>query len=162
MSVHEWEDEIAALLQELTDVQSGLLEMLGRKRQLLLDGKLEELGQLQPTEQALAERLQNCHGMRQALLSRAAAQGLPANNVRQLSAAIDGGAGKQIGKQIDQAASQTRLLQHTSLSNWVYVQKSLLHLSQLLEIIATGGRPEPTYGSAVNPPRSGSMVDQAV
>lgn len=162
MSVHDWEDEIAALLQELTDVQSELLAMLGHKRQLLLAGNWDELESLQPVEQALAERLQNCHAIRQALLGRASEEGLPANNVRQLSAAIDGKAGKQIETRIDEAAAQTRLLQHTSLSNWVYVQKSLLHLSQLLEIIATGGRMEPTYGSAGSSARNGSMVDQAV
>ena len=47
----------------------------------------------------------------------------------------------------DEAAERSRLLQHQSLTNWVLVQRSLLHLSQLIEIIATGGRPKPTYGN---------------
>ena len=54
---------------------------------------------------------------------------------------------------IREAANRSQFLQHQSLTNWVVVQRSLLHLSQLIEIIATGGRPKPTYGkgSGSNP-----------
>ena len=54
-----------------------------------------------------------------------------------------------------------RLLQHQSLTNWVLAQKALLHVAQMLEIIATGGRLKPTYGKDAWPrtPR-GRLVDQ--
>jgi hypothetical protein len=58
---------------------------------------------------------------------------------------------------IDEARSRTRLLQHQSLTNWVIIQRTLLHLSQVIEIIATGGRMQPTYDK--NPAR-GALVDQ--
>jgi hypothetical protein len=43
----------------------------------------------------------------------------------------------------------------------VLVQRSLLHLSQLIEIIATGGRPQPTYGNGPERQNCGSLVDRA-
>ena len=60
-----------------------------------------------------------------------------------------------------------RLLQHHSLTNWVLVQRTLIHLSQVLEIIATGGRLKPTYGkddsadSGGFPGRSGGLANLA-
>ena len=49
-----------------------------------------------------------------------------------------------------------------SLAQWVAVQRTVLHLSQMLEIIATGGRSQPTYGMGVGSQRSGALMDQAV
>jgi hypothetical protein len=42
------------------------------------------------------------------------------------------------------------------------VQRTVLHLSQMLEIIATGGRTQPTYGNSPRAHRGGSLIDQAV
>jgi hypothetical protein len=53
-----------------------------------------------------------------------------------------------------------RLLQHQSLTNWVLAQRAVLHVSQLLEIIATGGRLQPTYGDGDTLHNRGSLVDQ--
>jgi hypothetical protein len=53
-----------------------------------------------------------------------------------------------------------RLLQHQSLANWVLAQRSLLHVSQLIEIIATGGRMQPTYGDKESVHARGSLVNQ--
>jgi hypothetical protein len=41
----------------------------------------------------------------------------------------------------------------------VIAQRTLIHLSQLLEIIATGGRLQPTYGRAVAEP-CGALLNQ--
>jgi hypothetical protein len=52
-----------------------------------------------------------------------------------------------------------RLLQHHSLANWVLAQRSLLHVAQMLEIIATGGRLQPTYGNGESSMSGGALVD---
>jgi hypothetical protein len=38
---------------------------------------------------------------------------------------------------------------------------SLLHLSQMIEIIATGGRPKPTYEKGPGSNSGGALVDRA-
>jgi hypothetical protein len=117
---------------------------------------------LAPTEQSLADRLQACYQRRLELLDRAKQQGLPGDSLRALTDVIPGERRKQIRAQVDEAAGKSRLLQHQSLTNWVVVQRTLLHLSQLLEIIATGGRLRPTYGTGSSASSGGALLDHAV
>ena len=42
------------------------------------------------------------------------------------------------------------------------VQRALIHLSQMLEIIATGGQMQPTYEKKDSVEASGALVDRAV
>ena len=156
-----WETDIAALLEELADVQGALLGALTEKRQLLASGNLEGLAPMSVREQALLDRLQACHQRRQDLLARAQAEGLPADSIGSLSRKLPPEHRGRVQASIREASERSRLLQHHSLTNWVLVQRSLLHLSQLIEIIATGGRPEPTYGNGFDRQASGALVDRA-
>jgi hypothetical protein len=92
-------------------------------------------------------------------LARAGADGLPADSIRSLAGRLPGGSGMQAA--VREAAERSRLLQHQCLTNWVLVQRSLVHLSQMIEIIATGGRPKPTYGKGSERAPSGALVDRA-
>ena len=73
---------------------------------------------------------------------------------------VSGGKGGKLGQQVKQSAARMRLLQHHSLANWVLAQRSLLHVSQLLEIVATGGRLQPTYGDTESVHAGGGLVNQ--
>jgi flagellar biosynthesis/type III secretory pathway chaperone len=157
-----WEADIAALLAELADVQTELLQVLAEKRQLLAAADHGALAAISSREQRLVERLQACHDHRQQLLSRAQEEGLPADSIRSLSGALPAEGRQRVQASIDDAASRSRFLQHQSLTNWVLVQRSLLHLSQLIEIIATGGRSQPTYGNGSSRQSCGALVDRAV
>jgi hypothetical protein len=156
-----YESEIGALLAELSDVQSALLGVLGEKRQLLVAGDAEALTEISSREQELALRLQACHECRQQLLARADAEGLPADSIQSLSDKLPENSRKNVQASIREAASRSQLLRHESLTNWVVVQRSLLHLSQMIEIIATGGRPKPTYDKGPGSNSGGALVDRA-
>jgi hypothetical protein len=157
---HAWEDDIAALLNELTQVQDELLDVLGRKRDLMVAGDLDGMSALQPQEEQLGTRLQQCADRRRELLDSAAAQGLKVDNLEQLAERLEGRKGGQLRKRVKQTAGRMHLVQHQSLSNWVLAQRALLHLSQMLEIIATGGRLQPTYGKDRADLARGALVDQ--
>ena len=154
-----WESELAALLAALSSSQDELLQLLAEKRELLVRNDVPGLAAIQPREQQLIERLQSCHDRRLSLLAQAAQEGLPGDSIRALSAALPGGASRAMRDQIQQAQARARLLQHHSLTNWVLAQRSLLHVSQLLEIIATGGRMQPTYGDRESVHARGSLVN---
>ena len=157
---HEnWERDISRLLEDLSDAQDELLEVLSLKRQYMAANHWEQMRQLEPREQSLCERLQCCHQRRQQLLASAEHRGLPASSLGELAAAI-GSSGDKLRNQVKQAASRVSLLQHQSLTNWVVAQRTLLHLSQMLEIIASGGRIKPTYGNEGTVGPSGALVDQ--
>ncbi len=151
---------LAALLGDLSDVQRELLAVIGEKRTLLMTADTAGLARLQPREAELIGRLQECQERRAAMLSQASADGPETKSLRQLAAALPGNKRRQIEPQVQAAAAQARLLQHHSLTNWVVVQRTLIHLSQMLEIIATGGRLRPTYGTGVTTDTAGNLVDQ--
>lgn len=156
------EGDIAGLLNQLAGVQGDLLELLSDKRRLIAAGDGAALATFGGREQGLIDRLQACQQRRQQLLDQAAADGLPADSIHSLAKSLPGDRRSRMQSEIEQARHRSRLLQHDCLTNWVLVQRTLLHLSQLIEIIATGGRMQPTYGNGSERQNSGSLVDRAV
>ena len=152
---------MAEFLNDLLAVQDELLEILTKKRELMVASDLEGLSAIGPQEEKLVSRLQECISRREQLLARAKQEGLPAASIKSLSRALPKNQRESLQERVRLARSRTRLLEHHSLTNWVLVQRSLIHLSQLLEIIATGGRLQPTYGKGEPVNSSGALVDRA-
>ena len=156
----DFEAEITGLLDDLTSVQTELLEVLAQKRVALTNADMQGLAELQPRELHLSDRLAACQDRRTALLAEAKAQGKPSENVARLANSTNTGKPSKLGIQVKETAARLRILQHHSLANWVLAQRSLLHVSQLLEIIATGGQMRPTYGDRESVHACGSLVNQ--
>lgn len=164
-----WESDIAGLLTDLSEVQRDLLDILRHKRELLVASDEQALASVSERERRLIERLQACQQRRQDLLARAAEEGLPAGSIRSLSGALPNERRVRMQDDIAETQHRSRILQHECLTNWVLVQRTLLHLSQLIEIIATGGRMKPTYGNGADCHGhrpdivvGGALVDRAV
>jgi hypothetical protein len=159
----DWEQAITQLLAELSGTQQELLEVLAEKRARLAAVDVAGMTELQAREQSLLERLQACHARREELLTAATREGLPGDSMTSLAKSAipagKGGSGEKLRKELATSASRMRLLQTQSLTNWVVAQRSLLHVSQLLEIIATGGRLQPTYGVGEGVHARGGLVD---
>ncbi len=155
-----WESELAGFMTDLSKVQDETLEVLSRKRECLANVDAEGLAALASREEQLMNRLQECLQRRSDLLDQADQQGLPATSIGALAKALPSGQQGDLGEQVKQANGRTRLLRHHSLTNWVLVQRTLLHLSQMLEIIATGGKKRPTYSKEDSPESGGSLVDR--
>jgi flagellar FlgN protein len=156
-----WETDLAALLSELSDAQDELFDVLESKRRFLVTADATGMQSLEPRERQIIERLEACQDHRGRLLDRAAREGLPTDSICSLTAALPSLERQQLAQQASEAANRWRLLQHQSLTNWVIVQRTLLYLSQLFEIIATGGRVRPTYGKSECAHSGGSLVDRA-
>lgn len=156
-----WESEIAEFLTDLSTVQDQTLDVLSRKQGLLAASDAQGLTALGAEEESLIGRLQGCLDRRQKLLARAAQEGLPADSIRSLSQSLpERPARGDLANRVNLASRRTRLLQHQSLVNWVVVQRTLLHLSQILGIIATGGKMQPTYSRGTPVRSSGALVDR--
>ena len=155
-----WDDQLAEYLHELSLVQDELLALLSSKRECMAKRELDSMLALQASEEQLHERLQACHARREELLALARDEGLVANSLGNLADQLPTGKRETLGKQVKEASSRMRLLQHHSLTNWVVAQRTLLHLSQMIEIIATGGRLQPTYGKSDAALGRGALVDR--
>ena len=159
---NNWESELAALLQRLSAAQQELLSLLSAKRELIVRRDHQSLAALASREGELVSELQACQRRRQELLARADAEGLPNSSLAELSAALPKSAAQSLRKPVSEAQDRARLIRHECLTQWVAVQRTVLHLSQMLEIIATGGRSQTTYGKGRSVERSGALMDQAV
>lgn len=155
-----WEQELATLLEDLSSVQDELLSVLIAKKECLANADLDALPELQARELALASRLHACHERRGEMLAAAKEHNLPGDSLGRLTAILPTLQRDKLGKQVKESQSRMRLLQNQSITNWVLAQRSLLHVSQLLEIIATGGRLQPTYGEGETIHSVGSLVNQ--
>ena len=158
-STLDWETEIAALLDELSCVQDELLAVLALKREQLVAGDLAALAEMQVREEQLAERLKRCQEQRSDLLAAARKAGLAGDSLGKLAGAASGRNRSKLGEQVNAASARMRLLRNESITNWVLAQRALLHVSQLVEIIATGGRLQPTYGEGESVHSRGSLVN---
>lgn len=159
---YHWDEDLAELLEDLSQVQDELLDVLTRKRQCMATGDVRGMSALQPHEQELGQRLQLCHNRRAELLAAAGQHGLPDDSLGALATAIDQHSSGHLTREVRNSSARMRLLQHESLANWVLAQKALLHVAQLLEIIATGSRLKPTYGKDSGHRACGVLVDQEV
>jgi hypothetical protein len=152
----------AALLARLSAAQRELLSLLATKRDLLVRREHQALSLLAEREQQLGDELRSCQAERQRLLAEADAAGLPHDSLANLSATLPGATGNNLRNSVDEARERAQLIRHECLTQWVVVQRTLLHLAQMLEIFATGGRAQPTYGKGLRPERGGALIDQAV
>jgi flagellar biosynthesis/type III secretory pathway chaperone len=150
---------IADLLNELSQVQTELLDLLKEKQQRMASKSPDEVASLSGREQELAGRLVACQQRRTSLLERARQEGLPGDSIASLANAMQASKRGDLGRQVKDAAARMRLLQHHSLVNWVLAQRALLHVAQLLEIVATGGRLQPTYGNASDSISRGNLLN---
>lgn len=158
-TARDWETEIGSLLDELAQVQSDLLAVLRDKRASLATVDLAGLAETQAREELLAQRLKDCQRRRTELLAEARQQGRPADSLGKLASLASQGKASKLREQVKHSGANMRLLQHESLSNWVLAQRALLHVSQLVEIIATGGRMQPTYGEGESVHARGALVN---
>jgi len=157
-----WESELAQFLTDLSAVQDQSLALLSQKRERLAAADLQGLAALEEEEEQVMATLQECLARRAALLQRAASEGLPAEDLTSLATSLPQASQGTLALKFAQTSARARLLQHQSLVNWVVVQRTLIHLSQLLEIIATGGQMKPTYGKGAPVQPRGALVDQVI
>ena len=154
------ESDVAQLLTDLVAGQDQLLLLLGRRRELLAAADPQGLAAVAAEEERLLARLHECLARRERLLAQAASDGRPATSLQARAKTLPAAERGPLGRQLAAAGARARLLQHQSLINWVVIQRTLIHLSQLLEIIASGGRLQPTYGQGNASRASGALVDR--
>lgn len=159
----EWERELAIFLQELSAIQGRVIDLLTRKQRLLAAADGEGLAAIAPEEAEIEDQLKRCLVRRAELLEKAGRQGLPVDRITNLAGAL--GPNRRLRQQLAETTHKARLMQIHNLTNWMLNQRALIHLSQLIEIIATGGRRHPTYHYEPNRPLAetqGVLVDQNV
>ena len=154
------EQDLLDFLKELAQVQDDLLTVLTQKRKCLACGDLGAIRETQQHEERVLERLTACHSKRAELLAEAQSRGLASENLSDLAATIDRRQTPKLRTQVQEIQGRMRLLQSGTVTNWLLAQRTLLHISQLIEIIATGGKMQPTYVVGESIQSRGSLLNQ--
>lgn len=168
-----WESQIADYLDQLMAVQAECLGLLRAKQAAVAAMDLAQLTTLQAAASTLVQKLESCLARRNQLLAEASRRGLSAASLHELVRELppeerDLAGRHQLEDRFRAISWEWRLLQHQAVANWLLLQRSLLHISQLLEIIATGGQGVPTYSIGVSQGDSrpgelgGNLVDQRI
>ncbi len=160
MDLGIWESDLNALLDDLGNTQEALLALLSEKRRCLAQNDRAALSATQLEETALLERLEGCHRRREDLIRRARQVAPHIHSLRELACWLPAGTEGETRQRVERLAARMKLLQHESLSHWVLAQRSLIHLAQMLEVLASGGRLKPTYGPDTLPVHQGALVDE--
>jgi flagellar biosynthesis/type III secretory pathway chaperone len=155
----DWEVALTGLLDDLLQTQQEMLQILEKKRVAMVRRDLASLRELQPREEELCHQLTACQNRRNELLALARTSNLPDGNLEQLSRSLPLPDGSVVRDRLSSASHRAMLLKHQSLTNWIIAQRNLLHISQLLENITTGGQVAPTYGKNTRA-AGGFILDQ--
>jgi hypothetical protein len=162
--------ELSQFLTDLERAQENLLALFTAKRKAIDTFQSEELIRLSAREQELAARLQELVKARMVLLNKARDAGFVVESLLQLAGAI----GKTVGDarvlraielitlRIMQSQNRTVKLQHESWVHWIIAHRCYNHFTELLELIAHGGHPAPTYGDKSPTAAGGALLDAAV
>jgi hypothetical protein len=103
------------------------------------------------------------------MLLKARDAGFVVESLRELAGAIGRTVGdarvlraiELIKGRIMQAQQRTARLQHESWVHWIISHRCYNHFTELLELIAHGGHPAPTYGDKPTAAVGGALLDAA-
>ena len=138
------ENDIFQFLNQLAPTQEQTLAVLSRKQALLVKPDRDGLAEIAVEEQTVLDLLKQCLTRREEILADARQQGHAVESIQALCQRILPPHSECL-RLVEDATRRSRLIQSQSLTNWVMTQKSIVHLSQMLEIIETRGQGKPTY-----------------
>jgi hypothetical protein len=161
--------ELSRLLTALEETQENMLALFTAKRQALDTFQSQELIRLSAREGELAARLQEIVKQRINLLVKARDAGFVVESLMDLAGAI----GRTVGDarvlravellqgRINKAQQRTTRLQQESWVHWIISHRCYNHFTELLDLIAHGGHPAPTYGDRAPSAAGGALIDTA-
>jgi len=161
--------ELAQFLTALEQAQENLLTLFTAKRKALDTFQSEELLRLSAREGELAARLSELVKERMGLLLKARDAGFVVESLLELAGAVGRTVGdarvlraiELIQGRIRQSQQRTTRLQHESWVHWIISHRCYNHFTELIDLIAHGGHPAPTYGDKTSAATGGALLDAA-
>ena len=121
----EIETEMAQLLDELTGIQTRLLDVLRAKRSAMSHGDLVSQRNLQTEEEAIYCALQDVQRRRGELLDRIRETGLSIDSLSEVPQHLENPVKENLSRKLGEATSLGRTVRLEQLTHWVVAQRSL-------------------------------------
>ena len=151
--------ELEQFAATLIDAQEALLQILHRKRTALATADLEMMAALQTPEAEAARRLQELVAWRARLLESARRAGHPGETLTELAQALFGSQPSRLTHLLKTAQRRAKEVRQESWVQWVITNRCCNFYSEVLELIAQGGKKPPTYHEQAWAHRGGAVLD---
>lgn len=152
--------DIMDFLNRLTAAQTQMLAVLRKKQAILVKPEQEAMTLVVAEEEDIVEKMQTVLQRREEILMSARMQNIRSGSVEQLCGHFFPN-NADVQKMLDEAKHRTQQIQLLAYTNWTMSRKSLIHISQILELLETRGQGKTTYQPQPNTDTSrGGFVDR--
>ena len=136
--------DLLDFLNQLVEAQNQMLAILRKKQTVLVRPEKEAMAQVSAEEEKTLGKMQNILNRREELLTAARLQNLPGDTIEQLCGHFFPG-NIEIHKLLIESKHRTQQIGLLAYTNWTMSRKSLIHISQILELLETRGQGKTTY-----------------
>jgi len=152
--------ELVDFLNQLLETQTQMLAVLHKKQAILVRPEKEAITLIKAEEEKAVETMQAILERREELLTTARLQNIPGDSIEQLCGHFFPH-NIEVQKLIHEAQHRTHQIRLLAYTNWTMSRKSLIHVSQILELLETRGQGKTTYQQRTNTDMSGGgFVDR--
>jgi hypothetical protein len=139
--------EIEELLGEIDETQNALGATYRDKRAAIREANAPEIDRLTRFEQEQISELQVHLRRREQILQRARQAGLPADSLKSLVGTLPEPFRESLLAHLDETRRTTDANRRESWILWIVCKQSLRFFSNVIELIANGGRRTPIYSA---------------
>ncbi|MCL2004683.1 MAG: flagellar protein FlgN [Planctomycetaceae bacterium] len=152
--------DIKTFLTQLAESQSQMLTVLHKKQAILVKPEKDALPMIAAEEEKVLGRMQAMLDRREELLTTARLRNVPCDSIEQLCGHFFPN-NFEIQKVLAETRHRTQQISLLAYTNWTMSRKSLIHVSQILELLETRGQGKTTYQPQPKSDRAnGSFVDR--
>jgi hypothetical protein len=155
--------DIEDLLVAIDESQAALGVTYRDKRAAIRQANGPEIGRLTKIEETLVTELQVLVRRREQILQQAQQRGLPANSLTAIVQTFDEPLRTRLLTQIEETRRVTDANRRESWILWIVCKQSLRFFSDVIELIANGGRRAPVYlarpGAVAEMSTGGALLD---
>ena len=136
--------DLLDFLKQLVEAQNQMFAILHKKQAILVRPEKEAMALISVEEEQILEKMRNTLERREELLTAARLQNIPGDSIEQLCGHFFS-RNLEVQKLLDEAKQRTQQIDLLAYTNWTMTRKSLIHISQILELLETRGQGKTTY-----------------
>jgi len=152
--------DLLDFLNQLIETQDQMLAVLHEQQKVLVRPEKEAMAMVTAKEKGALDQMQQVLDRREELLTTARLQNISGDTIEQLCGQFFP-RNIEVHKMLDEAKHRTHQIRLLAYTNWTLSRKSMIHVSQILELLETQGRGQTTYHQRRNTGTSGGgFVDR--
>jgi len=136
--------DILNFLHQLIEAQINMLAVLHKKQTILVRPEKEAIATISAEEEQTLAKMQNMLTRREELLTSARLQNIRGDSIEQLCEHFFP-RNIEVHKLLDEIKHRSHQIRLLAYTNWTMSRKSLIHVSQILELLETRGQGKTTY-----------------